>query len=203
MKKIALFFIALTLPFSAFAAEGGDSEKARQFVDSVAGDVMDILHSTKSEAAKRKELEHMIVSHVDIEWIGKFVLGRYWRQASDTQKTTYIKNYRDFIATTYASRFIEYQGEGFEISGIRAENNNRFTVKMKVKTDKEPILIDYIVHQDSGKYKIVDLVVEGVSMITTQRSEFASIVQGNGLDYLIAQLGDKTSSLKMSQNDHK
>lgn len=174
-------------------------KKQKHLFKKSADEVFDILKSKQgNKTAQTKALEKMIRSKVDIPWIGQFVMGRFWRQATDAQKKAYLKNYEDFIATTYASRFTEYKGEGYTITSARQDSEGKYTVKMSIKTEGQPMLVDYKVRKDdSGKFKIYDLNVEGVSLITTQRSEFASILQSKGIDQLIAQLGDKTERLTL------
>lgn len=187
----AVFCVHSAAPVQA----ADDTDKAKAFVATTADEVFKILKSS-GKKSQTKALEKMIRAHVDIPWIGQFVMGRFWRQATDEQKAKYLKNYEDFIASTYASRFTEYKGDGFTITDARSDNNNKYTVKMSIKTEAEPILVDYKVRKnDGGKFKIYDLNVEGVSLITTQRSEFAAILQNKGIDNLIAQLGDKTESM--------
>ncbi len=187
----------LIQPWAAHASS--EAEQAKLFIETVANDAFDTLKSKKSsKKAQTQKLDKMIRTNVDIPWIGQFVMGRFWRQASDAQKKAYMKNYEDFIATTYASRFTEYKGEGFKVTSARSDGDGKFTVKMSIKSESgEPMLVDYKVRKhDNGNFKIYDLNVEGVSLITTQRSEFASILQSKGIDHLIAQLGNKTSSLQ-------
>lgn len=195
-------FLLTVLPLSSSAyAVDPAADKAKDFVEVVGNEALAILQSKSGKAAQQNKLEKMILQHVDIDWIGKFVMGRYWRQATDAQKAAYLKNYRNFIASSYASRFTEYKGDGFEITDAKKDESGGFVIKMKIKTDKQPVLVDYKVHNEGGKLKIYDLYVEGVSLITTQRSEFSSIVQNKGIDYLIQQLGDKTSQLRVAQSN--
>lgn len=201
MRIFISVWVALIMSFALaplHAAAMDDTEKAKSFVQEAAQDVFDILKNSKSKSAQTKALEKMIRAHVDIPWIGQFVMGRFWRQATDAQKKLYLKNYEDFIASTYAARFTEYKGDGFTITNSRKDSDDKYTVKMSIKTENEPILVDYKVRKsEGGKFKIYDLNVEGVSLITTQRSEFASILQDKGIDHLIGQLGDKTMSLTL------
>jgi phospholipid transport system substrate-binding protein len=198
LSLFALFIFLAALPFSASSYAEDDVSKAKNFVESVATEAFNTLKSKKvDKKTQAKKLDKMIRTNVDIPWIGQFVMGRFWRQATDAQKIAYMKNYENFIATTYASRFTEYKGEGFDVTTARSDGDGKYTVKMSIKTESgAPMLVDYKIRKNKdGSFKIYDLNVEGVSLITTQRSEFSSILQNKGIDHLIAQLGNKTDSI--------
>ena len=97
---------------------------------------------------------------------------------------------------TYASRFTEYTSGSFKITSTRDDGDGEFFVSMEVSTgepNSEPVFVDYRVREASGKNKfaVFDIIVEGVSMITTQRSEFASVITNHDVDYLISQMASK------------
>jgi phospholipid transport system substrate-binding protein len=91
----------------------------------------------------------------------------------------------------YTSRFSDYSSGGFKVTNSRDDGEGEYTVSMQIipPDSNEPVLVDYRVRKDNGSYKIFDVIVEGVSMITTQRSEFASVLNSEGIDALIGKLG--------------
>lgn len=149
-----------------------------------------ITDASLSKDIKRAKLETLFAQNVDINWIGKFVLGRYWREASDAQKKQYLANYKTFIIRHYTSNLSEFTNADFEVTKITQEDQGGFDVTMRIKRPQaEDTVVDYIVRQQQGGgLKVYDIIVEGVSMITTQRSEFGSVAGQKGIDYLIAQL---------------
>ena len=170
-------------------------EAATAYVDKIATKTMGILNGSGS---KSKKLESVIKKHVDIDWIGKFVMGKHWRTADKKQRQQYLKNYKRFILSSYAKRFTEYRGDGYKMLKSRKDSNNKYTVKMSIDVDGTPTMVDYKLKKKGSGYKIYDLNVEGVSLITTQRSEFNSVIQSKGVDYLIEQLANKSSSVLAS-----
>lgn len=192
---IAIFVVALlatiSLPFAA-PAVADDTAEATAYVDDITNNALGILKSSDSKAVQTKKLEKLIKDHVDIKWIGQFVMGKHWRTASKAQQSDYLKHYEGFILSSYASRFTEYKGNGHKMISTRADGNQKFTVKMSIDVDGKPTYIDYKLKQKGGSFNVYDLSVEGVSLITTQRSEFNSIIQSKGVDYLISQLANKS-----------
>ena len=154
-----------------------------------------ISNKSFSKEQKQTKLDKIFADNVDFAWVGRFVLGQYWRQASEDQKKRYLKEYQRFLIYHYTSRFTEYTGGSFNVTGARDDGDGEFTVNMQLLSDQpgsEPVLVDYRVRKASGAgFRIFDVVVEGVSLINTQRSEFGSVVAKHGIDQLIAQLASK------------
>ncbi len=130
----------------------------------------------------------------DVPYIGRWVLGRYWNQATEAQQAEYQKLFEHLIVGTYAERFIEYSGETFKIAGAMPEGETDTMVTTQiVRPSGPPVNVSWRVRKKDGEYKIIDVVVENVSMGVTQRQEFASVVQQNGgkIDGLIQALRQK------------
>lgn len=132
----------------------------------------------------------------DVPYIGRWVLGRYWNQASPQQQQEYQQLFEQLIVKTYADRFVEYSGETFKITGSRPEGDTDTVVTTQViRPNGPPVAVDWRVRKRDASYKIIDVVVEGVSMGVTQRQEFSSVIQSNGgrIDGLLQALRQKTS----------
>ena len=148
----------------------------------------------KPEALAR--FKELLNAGFDVPYIGRWVLGRYWNQASPQQQQEYQQLFEQLIVKTYAERFVEYSGETFKITGSRAEGDTDTMVTTQVvRPNGPPVAVDWRVRKRDGGHKIIDVVVEGVSMGVTQRQEFSSVIQSNGgrIDGLIQALRQKTS----------
>jgi phospholipid transport system substrate-binding protein len=205
LRGILLTLVAsasLLLPsVPSFAASAQPSvEAASRYVEALGNSAVETISSkTLDKETKRIKIEQLFRDNVDIDWVGRFVLGRFWRQITDEQKSHYLKEYEAFLIQHYATRFVDYTGGSFKITGARDDSDNEYTVSMQIKSSDdagEPVMVDYRVRADGKKNKggfvVFDIIVEGVSMITTQRSEFTSVVANKGMDYLITQLANKT-----------
>jgi phospholipid transport system substrate-binding protein len=177
-------------------------DDASRYIESVASKAVEVISNKNlDKEAKSKKIEQLFRDSVDIDWVGKFVVGHYWRQASETQKKNYLKEYQGFLTRQYANRFAEYTDGSFKITGAHDDGDGEYTVNMKIKGnagDDTQVIVDYKVRSDKGNFKIFDVTIEGVSMITTQRSEFNSVISNKGMDYLITQLANKAETMANS-----
>lgn len=188
LKYCMVLFIATGLGLSnAHAATSQDVEK---FVDTLGNKVLNLLKDkSASDASKEEQLKTIFRDNVDTDWIGQFVLGKYWREAKPEQQKKYLSLYRDFLIESYTGRFKEYSGESFKITGSRAEGADKFLLNTEIVRPNNPsVIVDYKVKTNGSSFKVYDIIVEGVSLITTQRSEFTSVVSKNGIDALIGAL---------------
>ncbi len=207
-KILPALVISASLIMSPLAkpAAAASVDTASKYVESLGNHAIEIITSkTLDKSTKRKKIEQLFRDNVDIDWIGKFVLGRFWKQATDDQKKRYLKEYETFLVRHYATRFTDYTSGSFTITGSRDDGDDEFTVNMQIKSGEaggDPILVDYRVRTDSGHkdgFAVFDIIVEGVSMITTQRSEFSSVISNKGMDYLITQLANKSDIVDTKQ----
>ncbi len=133
----------------------------------------------------------------DLETIGRFVLGRYWKTSSEQQRQEYLGLFRKMVVDVYAKRFGDYKGQKFETRGSRADGDKDTIVSSYIIPGNGPeVQVDWRVRFKNGQYKIVDVIVEGVSMSVTQRSDFAAVIQRGGGDVsvLLAHLrGNSTT----------
>lgn len=192
---------AITICAALFSAPAFAASKdaASKYVETLGNSAIETLSNKKLDKnTKSKKIEQLFRDNVDINWIGKFVLGRFWRQATDDQKKRYLKEYETFLVRHYATRFTDYTSGSFTITNARDDGDDEFMISMQIKSDEaggDPILVDYRVRTNTnrkGGFAVFDIIVEGVSMITTQRSEFSSVVTNKGMDYLITQLANKS-----------
>src|SRR5690348_1377489 len=137
-----------------------------------------------SPAARDSKFRTLLEQNFDVPRISRFVLGRYWKDASEQDRQRFQKLFQDYVVRAYAARFTQYTAgakDQFKVTGTRAENEATSIVTSQILRDKgPPIRVDWRVHSDKGQLKITDVDVEGVSMALAQREEFASVIQRNG-----------------------
>ncbi|HYH37331.1 MAG TPA: ABC transporter substrate-binding protein [Azospirillum sp.] len=153
-------------------------------------------NKSQPKPAALAKFKQLLNEGFDVPYIGRWVLGRYWNQASPQQQQEYQQLFEQLIVKTYAERFVEYSGETFKITGTRPEGESDTMVTTQIiRPAGPPVAVDWRVRKRDAGYKIIDVVVEGVSMGVTQRQEFASVIQSNGgkIDGLIQALRQKTA----------
>lgn len=175
------------------AIANSEEEQAKAFVSSLTDRGIGFLQNDSLSRAERKaEFRSLLESSFDLKTIARFALGRYWRQSSDSQKDEYLKLFEDMIVEVYSRRFGEYDGQKLAIEGVRAQGKADYIVHSAVEQQSGPdVRVDWRVRKKkSGDFKVIDVIVEGVSMSLTQRSDFASVIQrgGGDVDVLIAHL---------------
>ncbi len=191
--SLAACLVMPALPASA-AIDG--AAKASAYVEELGNQAIAAITDKKlNKEQKQARLDKIFADNVDIAWVGRFVMGRYWREATDTQKAQYLKEYETFLIKHYTSRFAEYTSGTFKITGTKDDGDDEYTVSMHLMGDdkgSEPVLVDYRLRKEERGFKVFDVIVEGVSLITTQRSEFSSVIARHDIDFLIAQLRNKS-----------
>lgn len=191
----ALAALCMLLTLSAASAAAPTSPQ-QTFIDGIASDVLKIVkNDALSTDVKATQLEAIFERAVDFDWVGKFVLGRHFKLASPAQQQAYLAAYKPFLIKNYVSRLTKYTGQTYKITGTKPASDGATLVMMELADPKgPPVLVDYRVDGKPGALKVTDIVVEDVSLITTQRSEFNAFVSKNGIDKLIAALNKKTAA---------
>ena len=172
-----------------------ESKAAEDFIDKMASDAISFLgNADLSVEQKQKKFNRLLTRSFDMNTIGRFALGRYWRTASAEQRDEYQALFREMIVDVYSRRFGEYDGQKLEIRGSRKDSEKDVTVQSFIVPDSgSEIQVDWRVRHKNGQYKVIDVMVEGVSMALTQRSDFSSVIQrgGGDLSVLIAHLREQ------------
>ncbi len=155
-------------------------EGAKGFIDSMAQRGIGFLgNEGLSEEQRAAEFRKLLNSSFDMATIGRFALGTNWKAATPAQQGEYQKLFKEMIVATYSRRFSDYKGQALEITGARADGTDVIVSSAIVPTDGQKVKVDWRV-RNKGSYKVVDIMVEGVSMALTQRSDFASTIQRGG-----------------------
>ena len=162
-----------------------DVSGAQGFIESMAARGIGFLGNQSLGPDQRKaEFRKLLRSSFDMNMIGRFAMGPYWRSLSPAQQSEYQKLFEAMIVDVYARRFGEYNGQQLEVRNARSENNTDVIVNSFIIPAKggEEVQVDWRVRNKGGQFKVIDVVVAGVSMALTQRSEFSSVIQRGGGD---------------------
>ena len=137
----------------------------------------------------------VMVERFDLPLISRYVLGVQWRRASAAQKDEYSALFEEFIVHIYSSRLRNYGGQSLKIKSTRAAKKDTIVTTEVRGANTPPIRVDWRVRGNDGAYKVVDIIIEGASMVITQRAEFAAVIRrsGGNLEGLLARLRESTS----------
>ena len=184
--------IAFAAPVMAARTASGPDE----FIRTIGKEAIESLTAKDlTESERQRRFRKLLNRAFDMRTIARFTLGRYWRLASKKQREEYVALFEDFIVQAYASRFGKYSGETFKVGRVRVVNDRDRLVESEIERNGQPPVRIHWRVRGNGKYKIVDVVVEGVSMGITQRDEFAAVIRNNGgkIEGLLTALRKKTS----------
>lgn len=195
MKKLSLLLIAL-FGFISVAKADIDAAKATQMIEDVTKEGIEkIINSNQSQEEKDKTFRKLFTENLDLDFIGKYVLGRYWRVATPAQKKEFIGLYRELNVQTWSKRFDEFKGKNFIFDGTSPANNpEQIFVETKVPMQEgAPASVKWRVKNTGGKLKIIDIIVENVSLAQTARNEYTSFIAKSpkGVEGLLENLRTK------------
>jgi phospholipid transport system substrate-binding protein len=167
------------------------------FMNTLWDRAVEVLNNKADPAMREARFRELFRTDFDCPGIARFVLGRYWRTASQEEQQEFVKLFEDYVVFVYTARLSNFGGEALKVRGSHSDGDG-VIVSTDVITPggASPMKIDWRLVAEKGTYKISDVIVEGISMMVTQRSEFASVVQRNGgqVRGLIAMMREKTAS---------
>ena len=193
---VFLFFFSISLnkSFNNYVLAGNDPGSYVMEMTTEAINTLTDNSTTQNE--KESQFGKLFDKNFDVPSISRFVLGKYWKQASLDQKKKFIKAFRNYVVKTYSSRFNEYSGEQLTLLNFENESNPKiFVVHTGLEIeDASMIMIDWRIGKKKDRFVILDIIIEGISLAITQRSEFVSVIDQNegSIDKLISLLKEKT-----------
>jgi phospholipid transport system substrate-binding protein len=138
-------------------------------------------------------VDQIVIPHFDFEYMSQLVLAKYWRRATPKQRQAFTEEFKQLLVRTYATSLNEYTDQKLTYLPYR-ESSNREEALVKSEVDQPggfPIPINYRLHEKGGEWKVFDVVIDGVSLVTNYRTSFANEIRSGDLDSLIKTLADR------------
>ena len=199
MKNVSILFLGLMI--FACSALAQATVPADVFVKSVADDVLAIVKKDKAIQSGDQEkifalAEEKIVPNFNFDHVCKLVLGKNFSKATKDQQDAFEREFRSLLIRTYASALSKYRNQTIEYKPLRDSADDKDVV---VKTQilqpvGQPLAVDYSLEQVGDVWKVYDITIEGVSLVTNYRGQFSNEVRQGGMDGLIQKLADKNKS---------
>ncbi|MCF6304222.1 MAG: ABC transporter substrate-binding protein [Rhodobacteraceae bacterium] len=187
-RTLLLGAAALTVPMPAFALT---EPQARRFVQNIIDDFLETINSNASDAEILRRFRVVFASYADFPTIARLVLGAPWRGISSAQKTAFIEAFTDYLSDKYGQRFAAYRGASITITRSANAGRKGILVYSSVaRIGQSPFDLDWQVSDGSGKTQMLDMIIEGISLISSEREEIRARLashRGN-VDRLIADL---------------
>ncbi|WP_047532494.1 MlaC/ttg2D family ABC transporter substrate-binding protein [Methylotenera sp. N17] len=202
MKQLIAAFGLLLASSLAIAGEGPD-----ELVKRTADDVLAVVKSDKDIQAGNQDkifklAEEKILPNFNFEKVSRLVLGKNWTKATPEQQAAFQNEFKTLLLRTYATALSKYKNQVIEYKPLRLpEGSTSATVKTSiVQQGGQPIAVDYALEKKADDWKVFDIVIEGVSLVTNYRSQFAQEIRQNGLDSLIKKLAEKNGTATAKAN---
>ena len=147
--------------------------------------------------ARERAFRNLLAAKFDLTLIGRISLGRYWRRASAAQRRDYLSLFSEYVLQTYASKLGGYAGQKLIVLSETPLNNKiDFYVKSRIQRPSgPPIKVTWRVRAGKDGVRIIDILVEGISMAVTQRDQFSAVVRRNGFEGLLEVLRSRTDKM--------
>jgi phospholipid transport system substrate-binding protein len=206
--KLAVWgLLVLVIPMLvSVKAVFADQQSPKAIVESVTTDVLHTLRTENGDIKKDPArlvslIEQSVVPYFDFTLMAGQVLGRYWRTASAEQRKDFAEAFKQMLTNTYAAVFGRYQNQTVEVLAAQSSGSpDRALVPTNIKSaGEQDIHVDYRVYRNQGKWLVYDVIVDGISLLINYRSEYATILQQQSLDSLIARLEEKNAAFAQTR----
>lgn len=194
-----LFVFALWLGGAgAVVAQEEDPQQAVAVVETLQDALIEAMKQgdTLGYEGRYRLVEPVVRETHDLEAIARVAVGRYWREFTPAQRARLIEAFGRQSFATYAARFDEYGGQHFEITGHKPMRRGQILVESRlVKGNGERVSFNYILRDGQDSWRIINIIVDGVSDLALKRAEYTAILESDGFDALIAKIEEKVAEL--------
>jgi phospholipid transport system substrate-binding protein len=195
---MACLLISMGAGFTAVAAVAADSSPD-VMVKSTVEEVLTVIKQNVDKRALRELTEQKVLPHFDFRHMTQLAVGKSWREATPAQQQALERGFRSLLVNTYSTALTitASGGDTVEVKPLQVTSDqDEITVRTTVmNAGKQPITIDYRMARSAEGWKVYDVVVENLSLVTNYRGTFASEIARSGIDGLIKRLEDKNRTL--------
>lgn len=190
-RRGALALAAGAMALSANRAFALSTADAEEFVKGVVAEMRKLIDDDRAGAAGAAEFLAVLERKAALNAVGKFAVGRTWRDMSEAQQGAYQTAFRSYISNTYQNRFTEYNGEDIKVGGAIDAGAKGVLVKSSLtRPNAQPVAVEWLVNDRSGAPLLADVTFEGVSLAVTLRETFGAMLEKHkgDVDAFIAEL---------------
>lgn len=190
-RRGVLGLLAAGLVLAAAPVRAQTTAAASALIEALSADLVRIVNSGKSAAQLTGDFERLLARYADMPAVSASVLGPPWRGASAGQKQAFVAAFQGYLARKYGAQFDEYRNARIDVKGARDGGKAGVLVTTQVvRPNQSPVAVDWQISDRSGAPKVVNLVIEGVSMLATERAEIGALLEASkgSVDGLIGAL---------------
>ncbi|HZO81101.1 MAG TPA: ABC transporter substrate-binding protein [Candidatus Binataceae bacterium] len=204
-SRVAPFALATTLTALAIAvvaapAMTATAVSAQAVVKQVIDRALPVLRDKQTPLPnRRRQLRGLLEGHFDFHDMARIALGYHWRELNPSQRAEFVQLFTAFIENAYLSKIQNYAGQEVQVLGQNSEGQGFARVRsLVVQQGKEPIKVDYLLRQVNNDWKIYDVTVDNISIISNYRNQFNRVINDQGYAKLVADMRAKQQQLQAS-----
>jgi phospholipid transport system substrate-binding protein len=197
MRRAHFRALALIAAAALLAAASATPSGPRDLVEKTVDEVLAILKDASLTPEVRKErIVAIAYDRFDFPTMSKLVLAKYWKRFDAAQREEFMKEFKDFLAHRYGDRIDRYEQEKVEIVGERSASGGDAIVATKIyRPGAEAVLVDYRLRSRDGAWRVIDVKIEGISLVSNYRDQFHEVLSHGGPEKLLAQLRERNAGL--------
>jgi phospholipid transport system substrate-binding protein len=169
----------------------------RQLTEKVVAEALAILRDPKLSAAERRDkIQQIGYDNLSFDVMARLSLGRYYKNLTDAQKSEYADAFKQHVTNTYRHTTDHYTDEDIKVTGDRKEADGDWTVMTQIVDSKgaQVVKVDYRLRLKDNQWKVIDLTIDGVSLVSNFRSQFQDIMTNGGIEKLLQLLREKNAA---------
>jgi phospholipid transport system substrate-binding protein len=149
-------------------------------IQTTGGALLSVVNSSAGQAQKQAQLSALVASHVDVDGVARFVLGRYWRQATPQQQQEYMQTFRQLLVYAVTGQASTFQGASFTVGQATQQPAGMMVSTTVNAPGKAPATVQWVVAMMNWQPKIIDIIAEGTSLRLTERNDYAGVISQHG-----------------------
>jgi phospholipid transport system substrate-binding protein len=196
-RNVLIAAFALTAAAAAPTLPAAAGADPAQVIEHLGNQGLAALAPQVSPAQRLARFRELFQENFDLPSIGRFVLGRYWREATPDEQQEFHRLFTDYVTMVYSNRLSEYGGAQLKVTGTRPEPDGAIVASQLVNPHGgQAVTMEWRMTRYDDGYKVSDVIINGISMAATQRQEFAAVIQraGGQVEGLLAALRDKVGA---------
>jgi len=187
--------LACSAALAAFCVASVSDAGPREAMQETIDQVIAVLNDDALDTEERREsIEKIAYDRFDMYTMSRLVLARSWKRFSPEQRERYVAEFKEYLANNYGGRISRYDQEQVEILTTRDEQRGDVTVQTRIVGGEfDGTRIDYRMRQKDGVWRVIDVVIEGISMVSNFRDQFKEVLSRGGPDHLLTKLQEKNA----------
>ncbi|MEM8844101.1 MAG: ABC transporter substrate-binding protein [Pseudomonadota bacterium] len=199
MKKLLIILFIALIGYTSWV--NADDRTPEQIVEQTSTEILKIINENNEKIRNDptyvdKVIDEKILPYIDVQAMGKLILGKYWRTATDEQRQEFVHEFQEMLIRTYSKSIADYGSAKVKVLPVQGEQSDNLH---RVRTELDlgsgsPLQVDYIFRKVNGQWKAFDLIVGGLSMVKNFRTSFTQEISETSLDALITRLKNTNAS---------